>query len=535
MPAPSSFPSDDLQLRPDEPTAANAFASPPLRPHASSRRLTRTLLMVGGGLLGLVVLLGGMAIAGKYAWDLASKSNPIPPANPWTVPVENGGPAPNVPPPNVPQNVNQIGPSSVMSDPNMGQMFRPPNYPIEVRFPSGPVVQEQIAGLEQFRWAISPQYKNSEVGSITEVKLIVLPREPNQNDLDAIEAAKRRVSPLPPDESLIRNARLGSASLVGRPAYMVSFEMPSQRTLNFAAYIPHRQQVYVLLAVAEANCLPNRWMDIVHSIRFNDLVASSPPPRVEPTEVPAAPQPESTMPAQPTSSAPASGLSGLLGGLDVSGLWGGAVKMRSKLHPFEVEFPTSDVIAFPKNQLNPSATQPVNYLHRLDAGMVHGEHILHTDLTRGYGTVFSVTYAPLAAGISADEMMKTLMDGFALAGKSPGVNLDVNTISVDGVTALDITQTTGTSIPGIGLTERVRIFFHPTGVYSVAARSKEGRAVEDRFINSFHFLSAPGTPGDGSKLIPVLNPKGPRPTPRNISGQPDPNGQYVRWEEIPVE
>ncbi|UUO05603.1 zinc-ribbon domain-containing protein [Blastopirellula sp. J2-11] len=527
-------PPEDLLSGLDDVFADEITLAPPpkRRSSASGQQAMRTLLMVGGGLLGVVVLIGGLAIAGLYAWDVASQSSSRQaPPTPEAVALEGEAGSDS--------SVSATGAApfaadSGMTDPNQSQGFRPKNYPIELTFPAGPIKREQVAGLEQFRWEVPTEYDVSR-GVFTEVKLIIVPRTGNDTDKEAIEAAKQRVRPLPPDESQVKNPRQHNTMINGHPAFMVMFEMPSRRTRNFGVYVSDQKAVCILLATADANLPPYKWQEIVQSIRFPRVVAEVPPVKVEPPKVAAAPKPKPTMPEPPKAASRTRSILDSPGiAAEVAAFWSGGVKMRSSLHPFEIEFPSNKVIAFPKARNEDGKKTAVHYLQRLDSGLVDGEFILTNDLTRFFATVVDVRVGPRPEDKTDEELVKSLIDT-ASRGIAQGVLMEAKETQHEGYIAVDMASAIESDIAGVVVFERYRVILHPTGVYLVMVRGKKASAGGDRFINSFHFLDEPGKPGDGSRLIPVAVFDGALPTRRNLAGQADPDGRYFLWEEIPVQ
>lgn len=538
--AQASVQSDELRLRPvDAGSTADVSEPPLLRSRMASRRRTRTLLMVGGSLLGVIVLIGGLAIAGSYAWGIASQAKVLtlaPTVEPIS-PIADSASLESVAENSLnvaEENENHVGANPDMVDPKQWQTFRPQAYPIELNFPAGVIQQEQIAGLEQFRWETPSGYDVSR-GVFTEVKLIIVPRADNQTDIAAIENAKQRVRPLPLDESQFRHPRERNTTFSGRPAFTVMFEMPARRTRNFGAYIADREQVYVVLAMADANILPHKWQEIVQSIRFPSVVAEVPLVKAEPPKVAASPKPQSTMPEPPKAASRTRSILGLPpNAADVAAFWSGGVKMRSSLHPFEIEYPSSQVIAFPKSPNEDGKKTAVHYLQRLDAGLVDGELILTNDLTRFFATVISVRVGPRTDDKTDEELVKSLIDRVSLSNKQ-GALMEAKETRHEGFTAVDMASAIESDIAGLVVFERARFIFHPTGIYVIIVQGKKASAGGDRFINSFHFVDEPGKLGDGSRLIPVAVFAGSQPTRRNLTGQEDPNGRYVLWEDIPVQ
>ncbi|WP_186767881.1 hypothetical protein [Blastopirellula retiformator] len=218
--------------------------------------------------MALVVLIGGLAIAGSYAWNLAKQSQAPPTVHfQASFGVEHST-----------SNSSGSGPAdSAMFDPNQLQAFRPKNYPIELSFPAGPIKQEQVDGREQFRWTVPPQFDVSEGLAFNEIKLIIVPKVEGESGYAAIEKAKQLIPPLPPDESQVQNRRMGSGVVGGRNAFMATYQMPSRQTVHFAAYIPDRRYIYVLLGEADGSLQHSRWDAIVQSVRFNESGPIGPP------------------------------------------------------------------------------------------------------------------------------------------------------------------------------------------------------------------------------------------------------------------
>ncbi|EAQ78464.1 hypothetical protein [Blastopirellula marina] len=524
-----SLPEDLLSGLDDTFANETTLAPPPKRrSSASGQHAMRTLLMVGGGLVAVVVLIGGLAIAGLYAWNVASQSS-----SRHAPPVALGGEAgPDL-------SVSATGATPVaadsgITDPNQSQGFRPKDYPIELTFPAGPIKREQVAGLEQYRWEVPPDYDVSR-GVFIEVKLIIVPRTGNDTDTEAIESAKQRVRPLPPDESQIRNPRQGNTKINGHPAFTVMFEMPSRRTRNFGVYVSDQRAVYILLATADANLPPYKWQEIVQSIRFTDVVAAVSPVKAEPPKVAAAPKPRPTMPEPPkAASRTKSILDSSAIAADVAAFWSGGVKMRSSLHPFEIEFPSNQVIAFPKTRNEDGKKTTVHYLQRLDAGLVDGEFILNNDLTRFFATVIDVRVGPRTGDKTDEELVQSIIDA-AATSTARGALMEAKETRHEGFIAVDVASAIESDVVGPVVFERSRIVLHPTGVYGILVRGKKASVAADRFIKSFHFLDEPGKPGDGSRLIPVAAFDRALPTRRNLAGQADPDGRYFLWEDIAVE
>ncbi|WP_146435423.1 hypothetical protein [Blastopirellula retiformator] len=149
------------------------------------------------------------------------------------------------------------------------QLFSPEGEPISLQLPSGEIHAEEVGGFRQYRWT-GPLRQGPIKGVAAEIKLFVVPRSPNLSEIEAIEEAKQRIRPMPPDSIQVANVSDITTTCDGHETASTTFEIPAQKTRNHVAYIADSSAVYVLLAVGADDSWPNRkWDEVLASVRFS--------------------------------------------------------------------------------------------------------------------------------------------------------------------------------------------------------------------------------------------------------------------------
>lgn len=454
-----------------------ALAPPPKRRSSAGKSSTGPLLIIGGVLLALVFMVGGLAVAGVYAWQYASGGSGGSGANGRTAENDNA------------RRLSEIG----------SMQFRPEKYPILLRLPHGDIKAETVAGMDQFAW-------NGSSGKLagSEIKLIVVPhsdslRRDNSFSTKAIEAAKERVRPMPPDKSRVANVSERSIRVAGQQAFEVAFEMPALKSQDRIAYIYHSSAVYVLVWHSVDDALPKfHWNHLLSTVFLSG----------------------------PTSSG------GSHYPREVSTAGGGATPMRSKTHPFEIDFPTDRAIAFP----TPKGKDAFVYLHRPESGVVHSKFLLLEHLNDPDATFLYVIYLPKKPGESAEAAIRQKIE-MDKRDDDPAAFIEYKETTHDGYFAVDrcFTSRTPPDLKACGA--RLRTIGHPSGIYLISAYSKgANQAALDRFVESFRFTDGSAPSNNRSAPIPVADKAYAKNlSPKNEQGEPDPRGEYVLWDDIRAE
>ncbi|MCC9604421.1 hypothetical protein LOC68_00840 [Blastopirellula sp. JC732] len=224
------------------------------------------------------------------------------------------------------------------------------------------------------------------------------------------------------------------------------------------------------------------------------------------------------------------GNSGSIAG-DIENLWRGGTRMRSTIHPFEVEFPSNKVIGFP----SPIERGAVLYMQRPDKGVVNRRTLLDRALSFGFPTMFAVAVGPRRPGESDQQAIQRV--SHVDSTRNSTSTGEIHTVTQhEGYPALDTELSPQQSQQYQNLIHmRRRVIAHPSGIYVITAQAKGwSNAALERFITSLHFTDRAES-SLGLVSIPLASGPDPGWPGYDISGQPNPQGEYILWEVIPLQ